>query len=57
MRTERAIATDGLKRQEEVKVVRKMKCGKASEVDWIAVELLKEGGISVINWLLRLFDV
>ena len=33
-----------------------MKGGKAAGIDGIVVEMLKNGGISIINWLLRIFN-
>ena len=35
--------------------LKKMKGGKAAGADSIALETLKNGGISIIDWLLRAF--
>ena len=34
-----------------------MKGGKTTEVDGIVVEILKNGGIGIIDWLLRIFNI
>ena len=34
--------------------LKKMKGGKAAGMDGIVVEMLKNGGISIIDWLLRI---
>ena len=34
-----------------------MKCGKSTGIDGIAAELLKRGGISIVEWLVRLFNI
>ena len=36
--------------------LRKMKGGKAAGMDGIAVEMLKNGCINIIDWLLRIFN-
>ena len=36
--------------------LKKMKGGKAAAMDGIVVEMLKKGGISIIDWLLRIFN-
>ena len=33
-----------------------MKGGKPAGMDYIVVEMLKSGGISIIDWLLRIFN-
>ena len=33
-----------------------MKRGKAADMDGIVVEMLKNGGISITDWLLRIFN-
>ena len=33
-----------------------MKGGKPAGMDYIVVEMLKSGGISIIDWLLRIFS-
>ena len=36
--------------------LKKMKGGKAAGMDGIVVEMLKNGGISIIDWLLKMFN-
>ena len=36
--------------------LKKMKGGKAVGMDGIVVEMLRNGGINVIDWLLRIFN-
>ena len=36
--------------------LKKMKGGKASGMDGIVIEMLKNGGISIIDWLLTIFN-
>ena len=36
--------------------LKKMKDGKAAGMDGIIVGMLKNGGISIIDWLLRIFN-
>ena len=37
-------------------MLKKMKGGKAASTDVIVVERLKSGGISIIDWFLRIFN-
>ena len=43
-------------REEIISSLKKMERGKAAGMDGIAVEMLKNGGISIIDWLLRIFN-
>ena len=43
-------------REEIMGALKKMKGGKAAGMDGIVVEMLKKGGISIIDWLLRIFN-
>ena len=43
-------------REEIMVTLKNMKGGKAVGMDGIVVEMLKNGGISIIDWLLRIFN-
>ena len=43
-------------RDEIMGALKKMKGGKAASMDGIMVEMLKNGGISITDWLLRIFN-
>ena len=44
--------------REEVKMaLNEMKGGKAPGLDGVRVEMLKEGGVTVLEWLVRVFNV
>ena len=36
--------------------LKKIKGGKAAGMDGIVLKMLKDGGISIIDWLLRIFN-
>ena len=44
-------------RDEVVKALKDTKAGKAPGVDGVRAEMLKEGGATVVDWLVRLFNV
>ena len=43
--------------REEIMSVRKMKGSKVAGVDDAVIEMMKTGGISIIDWLLRIFYI
>ena len=45
-----------MEREEITGALKKMKGGKAAGMDGIVVEMLKNGGITIIDWLLRIFN-
>jgi len=47
----------GISMEEIGKALRKVKKGKATGLDGISGEMLVEGGVSVVNWLVRLFNL
>ena len=49
---EREITREGVKR-----ALNKMKGGKAPGMDGVRVEMIKEGGVAVLQWLVRVFDI
>ena len=46
----------GVVREEIMGVLKKMKGGKEAGMDDIVVEMLKNGSISITDWLLRIFN-
>ena len=57
VQSERVRESGLVEREEVVKALRKMKCGKAAGLDGIAVEFIKKGGDCVVDWLVRIFNV
>ena len=47
----------GISIEEIGKALRKVKRGKATGLDGISGDMLVEGGVSVVNWLVRLFNL
>ena len=39
------------------RALNEMKGGKAHGMDGVRVEMLKEGGVTVLEWLVRLFNI
>ena len=44
-------------REEVKRVLNEMKGGKAPGMDGVRVEMLKEGGVTVLEWLVRVFNI
>ena len=44
-------------REEVKRALNEMKGGKAPGMDGMRVEMLKEGGVTVLEWLVRLFNI
>lgn len=57
MRGEKVMANGMVKREEVVEALPKIKYGKASGVDGLAVEFLKTGSDGVVDSLVRLYDM
>ena len=47
----------GITREEVERALNETKAGKAPGVDGVRAEMLKEGGVTVLEWLVRLFNV
>ena len=43
--------------EEGKRALNKTKGGKAPGMDGVRVEMLKEGGVTVLEWLVRLFNI
>ena len=43
-------------KEEIMGAIKKMKCGKAAGMEDIVVKMLKNGGISITDWLVRIFN-
>ena len=48
---------DDITEEEVERALKEMKVGKAPGVDGVRAEMLKEGGVTVVEWLLRVFIV
>ena len=57
IRLQRIVESERISVEEVEKALKKMKSGKASGVDGVGVEMLKEGGESMIEWLVRIYNV
>ena len=44
-------------KEEVERALKETKTGKAPGVDGVHAEMLKEGGVTVVEWLVRLFNV
>ena len=44
-----------IKREEVKRALNETKTGKAAGMDGVKAEMLKEGGVTVVEWLVRVF--
>lgn len=51
------MVSDMVKSEEAVKTLSRINCHKVLGLDWIAVKFPKQGGDSVVDQLVRLFDI
>ena len=47
----------GITREEAKRALNESSAGKAVEIDGVRAEKLKEGGVTVVEWLVRLFNI